>query len=165
MDNETKRKITPNMGLLGGSAWAAVLGLALLAGCALAEPETPGPKPKAESQPQSQPQAQSQAQPEPQSEAKPTVKPKPKPKGKTITQDKPKPKPKANAKDDSQAKPESGCGSGDKKSAMVDNPEAGWLCEQTTVTKDPIWQGKPLTFAFEIRNEGTADLKIKARGG
>ena len=163
MGNETKRKITPNMGLLGGPAWAVVLGLALLAGCALAEPATPGPKPKAESQ------AQSQAQPEPQSEAKPTVKPKPKPKpkpkGKTITQDKPKPKPKAKAKDDSKAKPKSGCGSGDGKSAMAENPEARWVCEQTTVTKDPIWQGKPLTFAFEIRNEGTADLKIKARGG
>ncbi len=41
-----------------------------------------------------------------------------------------------------------------------------WACDQQTVAVDPVWRGKSsLTFPFEIRNEGTADLKINAKGG
>ena len=40
------------------------------------------------------------------------------------------------------------------------------VCDQTTVTAEPVWQGlKKLTFTFHLRNAGTADLKIKAKGG
>jgi hypothetical protein len=46
------------------------------------------------------------------------------------------------------------------------NPNAKWACDNQTVTLEPVWRGnKPLTFAFNIRNEGTEDLKIRARGG
>lgn len=40
------------------------------------------------------------------------------------------------------------------------------VCEQTTVTAEPVWRGRErLTFRFSLHNAGTADLKIKAKGG
>jgi hypothetical protein len=46
------------------------------------------------------------------------------------------------------------------------DPDAKWVCAQTVAALDPVWRGdKQLTFRFDIRNEGTADLKIKAKGG
>lgn len=46
------------------------------------------------------------------------------------------------------------------------NPDAKLVCENRVVTLDPVWRnGKNLTFPFEIRNGGTADLRIKAKGG
>mgnify|MGYP000317228014 CR=1 FL=1 len=40
------------------------------------------------------------------------------------------------------------------------------VCEHTTVTAEPVWRGRDkLTFSFNLRNAGTADLKIKAKGG
>lgn len=46
------------------------------------------------------------------------------------------------------------------------NPDAKWVCDQPVVTREPVWRGdKDLTFTFHIRNTGTADLRIKARGG
>jgi len=55
-------------------------------------------------------------------------------------------------------------GSGD--SGSTTNPRPKWACDQQTVTAKPVWRGeKNLTFAFKIRNEGTADLQIKATGG
>ena len=46
------------------------------------------------------------------------------------------------------------------------NPDAKWACEQKTATLEPVWRGeKTLTFSFMIRNEGTADLRIRAKGG
>ena len=43
---------------------------------------------------------------------------------------------------------------------------AKWSCAQQAMTVEPTWRGaKAVTFSFDIRNEGTADLKIKARGG
>lgn len=45
-------------------------------------------------------------------------------------------------------------------------PRPKWACDQQTVTAEPVWRGeRSLTFAFNIRNEGTADLNIKASGG
>lgn len=45
-------------------------------------------------------------------------------------------------------------------------PQPKWACDQQTATAEPVWRGaKNLTFAFDIRNQGTADLNIKARGG
>ena len=46
------------------------------------------------------------------------------------------------------------------------NPDAKWACDQQTATVEPVWRGeKTLTFLFLIRNDGTADLRIRARGG
>ena len=52
------------------------------------------------------------------------------------------------------------------KNSFTMNPDAKWACDKDTVLLDPVWRGNhQLTFGFDIRNEGTADLKIKARGG
>lgn len=40
-----------------------------------------------------------------------------------------------------------------------------WVCAESNLTTDPVWSGQQIECAFMIRNEGTADLKIKARGG
>ena len=46
------------------------------------------------------------------------------------------------------------------------DPGAKWACDKQAVTLEPTWRGpQSLTFEFDIRNEGTADLRIKARGG
>lgn len=46
------------------------------------------------------------------------------------------------------------------------NPDAKWACDLQTVKLEPVWRGdKAITFTFFVRNEGTADLQIKARGG
>ena len=53
-----------------------------------------------------------------------------------------------------------------KRAPMTMDPGAKWACNNTTVTLKPVWRGEEkLTFNFNIRNEGTADLRIKARGG
>lgn len=53
-----------------------------------------------------------------------------------------------------------------KRSTFEMDPNAKWACDQTKVTLAPVWRGdQKLTFRFDIRNEGTADLKIKAKGG
>ena len=46
------------------------------------------------------------------------------------------------------------------------NPDAKWACDQQAATLEPVWRGqKTLTFPFLIRNDGTADLRIRAKGG
>jgi len=46
------------------------------------------------------------------------------------------------------------------------DPNAKWVCKEPTAKVDPIWRGdQNLTFSFDIKNEGTADLRFKARGG
>jgi len=46
------------------------------------------------------------------------------------------------------------------------DPNAKFVCENSIVTLNPVWRnGKDLTFPFKIRNDGTADLKIQAKGG
>ncbi len=46
------------------------------------------------------------------------------------------------------------------------NPDAKWACDQQTTTLEPVWRGaRTLTFPFLIRNDGTADLRIRAKGG
>jgi hypothetical protein len=53
-----------------------------------------------------------------------------------------------------------------RKPAFEMDPNAKWACDETVASLDPVWRGdKKLTFNFDIRNEGTADLKIKAKGG
>jgi len=52
------------------------------------------------------------------------------------------------------------------KGAAQSAGQPKWSCAKPTVTVDPVWRGKDtLTFGYEIRNEGTADLHIKAKGG
>ena len=49
---------------------------------------------------------------------------------------------------------------------FVMNPNAKWACDQQTMTLEPVWRGsQALTWNFDIRNEGTSNLQIKARGG
>ncbi|HNQ24219.1 MAG TPA: hypothetical protein PKK06_14120 [Phycisphaerae bacterium] len=46
------------------------------------------------------------------------------------------------------------------------DPNAKWACEVTTVTHEPVWRvAAGVPFAFKIKNEGTAELKIRAQGG
>jgi hypothetical protein len=40
-----------------------------------------------------------------------------------------------------------------------------WACDQIRVVGEPVWLGKPASFTFVIRNQGTADLHIRAKGG
>ena len=51
-----------------------------------------------------------------------------------------------------------------RKFAM--NPNAKWACDKQAVTLEPVWRGgEALKFEFDIRNEGTENLKIRAKGG
>jgi|GEM_PF-2465403 len=53
-----------------------------------------------------------------------------------------------------------------KRAALKPDPNAKWVCDHTTVTIDPVWRGpKGVSFTFDIRNNGTAPLLIKAKGG
>ena len=46
------------------------------------------------------------------------------------------------------------------------DPNAKWICEHPVVDLGNVWSGqRKLTFGFDIRNEGTADLKVRAQGG
>ena len=46
------------------------------------------------------------------------------------------------------------------------NKDAKWVCENTTVTLEPIWRSsKAIECSFDIRNDGTAPLQIQAKGG
>ncbi|MCH7993327.1 MAG: hypothetical protein IIB57_02675 [Planctomycetes bacterium] len=49
---------------------------------------------------------------------------------------------------------------------MVMDKNAKWVCENATITLEPIWRSsKAIECSFDIRNDGTAPLHIKARGG
>ena len=53
-----------------------------------------------------------------------------------------------------------------RASTFAMNPNAKWACDKPTVTQGPTWRGaKNLTFEFDIRNDGTEDLRIRAKGG
>jgi len=61
-----------------------------------------------------------------------------------------------------------GCGGGTVPSqGMSLEPVAGarYACEQPIVNLEPVWSGGSMEFVFTIKNEGTADLNIKAKGG
>lgn len=46
------------------------------------------------------------------------------------------------------------------------NPDAKWACDQQAAMLEPVWRSdETLVFPFLIRNEGTADLLIRAKGG
>ena len=55
---------------------------------------------------------------------------------------------------------------GRARTALPPDPNAKWACDKTEVALPPVWRGaNDLTFSFDIRNEGTADLHIRAKGG
>jgi len=68
--------------------------------------------------------------------------------------------------------PKTGCGSEagtqnpvPTSESTKGGPAPRWVCDEPDLTTDPVWNGQQIECAFMIRNEGTADLKIKARGG
>lgn len=102
--------------------------------------------------------------------SEPTVKPvaKPLPNAKSGTESPPRIEPKAVDRTKRKAaairRVQTARGRGPVRFEM--NPDAKWVCDQPVVTREPVWRGdKDLTFTFHIRNAGTADLHIKARGG
>ena len=95
--------------------------------------------------------------PEPKGKAEPpvTVKPAPKSKGTSAVRPDSKSKPPSPVKNRGRA-----------SSTFQMDPNAKWVCDQLTAALEPVWRSdKSLTFTFNIRNEGTADLKIRAKGG
>ena len=109
-------------------------------------------------------------------EAKPTPKVKPTPKAKPAPggDSVPKAKSAPAAKADGKANPKSRASGSQRPTRskrraspkLQKDPNAKWVCAQPTVDLGQVWRGKrALTFSFDIHNEGTADLRIKARGG
>jgi len=51
--------------------------------------------------------------------------------------------------------------------ALQPNPDVRLVCDQMEVTAAPAWRTPTSTmdFEFEIRNEGTEVLQIRAKGG
>jgi len=77
----------------------------------------------------------------------------------------PKPAPKKPAKSK-----KSGCGGADDDTPAKVTPakpgtQPKFVCEQPKITLDPVWQGEPLVFKFNVRNDGDADLRLKIKGG
>ncbi len=55
---------------------------------------------------------------------------------------------------------------GGRKTPLTMDPNAKWSCEKSEFDLGPIWRSnKALNFTFFIKNEGTADLEIRAKGG
>ena len=131
-----------------------LLGVAVSAGPALAwfqAPATP---------PEPPPRIESAAKPKTKAPAREA----------TIAGDKPRAKLRPMTKADRAAKARSKRRAASKKRKSKPkfqmNPDAKWSCDQQLVTLEPVWRsGKTLTFPFLIRNEGTADLRISAKGG
>ncbi len=50
---------------------------------------------------------------------------------------------------------------------LTPDENAKWSCDTLHATAEPIWRssGKSVDFVFNIKNEGTADLHIRAKGG
>lgn len=46
-----------------------------------------------------------------------------------------------------------------------DNKTPVWACSQQSIELEPVWAGEPISCTFTVRNEGTAELKIRTKGG
>jgi hypothetical protein len=46
-----------------------------------------------------------------------------------------------------------------------EGPQPKLVCNTKTVKAEPAWAGKMVSFEFEIKNAGEANLRIKAKGG
>ena len=58
-------------------------------------------------------------------------------------------------------------GQGQQPTAGPDSKGKGgarWVCEKPTISVE-VWSGEPIICNFALRNEGTEDLLVKARGG
>ncbi len=129
---------------LGWFAWSAAACLALMVGTAAAQ-QNPAPK-----KTKINPGAAAQRKVAPKNvETKPDVTVKPKSKAKGMAG-------------------KSGCGSsgaGADLTPVTGGPQPLWACGEPVCTIDPIWSGERIECVFMIRNEGQADLNIKAKGG
>lgn len=83
-----------------------------------------------------------------------------------------KPAPPASDQERPPATPKSkaggGCGHAEhqpRKGPVVPDSGAQWSCAQPIVTAEPVWVGSRVEFVFKIKNEGTSELRIKAKGG
>lgn len=139
------------LGRLWRAGWMPALCVALMASCALAQ-QAPPKKAPTNSTKQRSPKAANNSE-------------KPKATGKAQTTSKTKVAGKEKKKAGSK-----GCGASKpkKKGAhlpIVPNPDAKWSCDKKTVDVGDVWADNSMEFVFTIKNEGTADLRFKARGG
>ncbi len=147
-----------------------LLGLAIASGSASGW--WPSPQTAADTTPQTEPADKQETTAPPKQDPKTADKPKTldksKPGEKLRPEVKPKvkPDPKARAKAKANAARKAAAKKRKAKSRFKLNPDAKWFCEQQTATLEPVWRGEStLTFPFLIRNDGTADLRIRAKGG
>jgi hypothetical protein len=148
-----KRNTAGSMLRLAWLVGAAGLCWMMAASFALAQPQPSGAQPQ--TPPPIPPAAQPQAEPQP--ATPPDINPLP-------------PLPPGTAPTTQPQAKSGGCGGcggghGAANTDFTPNDNAKWSCAQQTVTLEGALAGKPLVFAFDIRNEGTEDLKIKAKGG
>ncbi len=135
-----------------------VLGVALSGGQALGwwEPAPPAPKSPAKPDAAVKPETDPPTTKKINADVKPEALVKPK----VLVNPKAKLKAKAQASRRAAAKKRK------RSTSFTMNPDAKWACDLQTVKLEPVWRGdQTLTFTFFVRNEGTADLQIKARGG
>ncbi len=135
-----------------------VLGVAFSGGQALGWWEPAPPVPKSPSKPD--------AAVKPETDPPTTKKINDKVKPKVLVNPKANLKARAKLKAKTQASRKAAAKKRKRSTSFTMNPDAKWACDLQTVKLEPVWRGdKALTFTFFIRNEGTADLQIKARGG
>ena len=156
MQKASKRR-TPGWGVrLTCPVGVIFLCMGMFAGYTFGQSSPPDPKPKAELK--EKPVVASGVQLASSVRAKAKTTPITKNRPKLVASPKPQP--------DSAKKPTHGVRKRGGAAQFEPNPDAKWACDKQTVTQEPTWRGsQQVTFGFDIRNEGTADLKIKARGG
>ena len=153
-----------------------LLGLAIASGSASGW--WPSPQTAADETPQTEPADKPKTTAPPKQDPKNADKPKTLDKSKDSPKDaskpgeklrpevKPKVKPDPKARAKANAARRAAAKKRKAKSRLKLNPDAKWFCEQQTATLEPVWRGEStLTFPFLIRNDGTADLRIRAKGG
>ncbi|MFH0980877.1 MAG: hypothetical protein V2A79_04990 [Planctomycetota bacterium] len=140
MADKPKPKSTRKTFNFAGVAWTVALCWAVVASYAFAQPTPPEPQAQQRSEPPVQPAVELPAPPVPETTSQPTDRPEGQPPAK------------------------SGCGGG-QGGDLQPNEGAKWVCAQPTILLEPVYSGASLTCEFQIRNEGTADLDIKAKGG
>jgi cytoskeletal protein RodZ len=160
--------------------WSVIVGLALLASCASQSKSAPPPPAEpsqapaaAESQaPTAPPTEQAAAEQEqPPAPAEETASPPATAKQTTVELVR---QPERSAKaqpatSGSAAKKSGGCGDKDAKKATPKpsptGPQPRFVCKQSKIEAEPVWQGTDAIFVFEVANEGEGKLDIKIKGG
>jgi hypothetical protein len=160
--------------------WSVIVGLALLASCASQSKSAPPPPAEpsqapaaAESHAPAAPPAEQTAaeQQQPPAPAKETASP-PAAKKPTTVELVRQPERSAKAKPATSApaaKKSGGCGDKDAQKATPTpsptGPQPHFVCKQSKIEAEPVWQGTDAVFVFEIANEGEGKLDIKIKGG